>query len=203
MPLIETLKQTIEKVTGLGRPAPDEARAFVKPRKARTTLFKDDGIVPNNPALPFIHYRGAVRITDAFDPAAVFEQIFASNGWEGAWRNGIYDYVHYHPRIHEVLGVARGMATVQFGGGAGKTVALKAGDIVILPAGTGHQALRASKDLLVVGAYPSTGTYDLYTASKDGHDRAVELIPKVPLPQKDPVYGRSGPLKTVWRKHRR
>jgi hypothetical protein len=36
------------------------------------------------------------------------EELFRKNGWGASWRDGIYDYVHYHSRIHEVLGVARG-----------------------------------------------------------------------------------------------
>ena len=64
-------------------------------------------------------YRGAVRLAKNLDPAAVFEELFESNGWGRFLRNGIYDYVHYHSRIHEVLGVARGEGTVQFGGHLG------------------------------------------------------------------------------------
>jgi hypothetical protein len=35
---------------------------------------------------------------------------------------------------------------VQFGGKRGRTLTLKAGDVAILPAGTGHQRLNASED---------------------------------------------------------
>jgi uncharacterized protein YjlB len=59
-----------------------------------------------------------------------------------------------HSRIHEVLGVARGHARVRFGGAKGRALKLKVGDVVILPAGTGHERLSGSKDLLVIGAYP-------------------------------------------------
>ncbi len=174
-------------------------RAAVRPRKAWTSTFRDDGLVPNNEELPFVHYLSAVRLADAADPAAVLEQLFEENGWTGAWRNGIYDYVHYHPHTHEVLGIARGRARVRFGGRYGKVVQLKAGDVVVLPAGTGHQALSASRNLLVVGAYPRSGRYEEYGASLDEHGRAKRAVSEVPLPEKDPVYGAKGPLKKLWR----
>jgi uncharacterized protein YjlB len=194
----ETAKRTFERITGIGRLSSREARIHVRKRKAWPSCFADDGLVPNNPTLPFVHYRGAVDIKGAADPAALFERLFADNGWGGSWRNGIYDYVHYHPRTHEVLGVASGKARVRFGGDKGKFIALKAGDVVVLPAGTGHQALSASEDLVVVGAYPPQGKYEEYEGSLSEHGRAVRMIPKVPLPKKDPLYGAGGPLRRLW-----
>jgi uncharacterized protein YjlB len=127
------------------------------------------------------------------DPAAIMEDLFELNGWRDSWRNGIYDYVHYHSRIHEVLAIGRGKGTVRFGGNNGRTVEVKAGDVAILPAGTGHQCLTASSDFLVVGAYPPTSTYDECTKSED-HRQALKTIPKVGCPRKDPVYGTKGLL---------
>lgn len=145
-----------------------------------------------------IVYRGAVRFAAKLDPAAVLEDLFEENGWGDSWRNGIYDYVHYHSGIHEVLGIARGTGKVQFGGKLGKTIALKAGDIAVLPAGTGHRCLSASEEFLVVGAYPLAGKYDECTTSED-HDPALKTIPRVGRPRKDPVYGSKGPLVTAWK----
>ena len=199
----ETAKRAFERLTGIGRPSPREAASHVRRRKGWPSRFADDGLVPNNPNLPFIHYRGPVDVTDAADPAALFERLFEENGWGGSWRNGIYDYVHYHPRTHEVLGVASGKARVRFGGKKGKTLALKGGDVLVLPAGTGHQALSASKDLVVVGAYPPQGKYDEYEGSLTEHRRAVRMIAKVPLPNKDPVYGVGWPLKRLWTRRRK
>jgi len=199
----EALKRTFERLTGVARPSRRDATSRVEPRKAWLSCFADDGTVPNNPALPFVRYRGAVDLAGAADPAAVFEQLFKTNGWGGSWRNGIYDYVHYHPRTHEVLGIASGEARVRFGGAKGRVVRLKAGDVAILPAGTGHQALSATRDLVVVGAYPPDGQYEEYEGSAREHDRAVDMIPEVPLPRRDPVYGANGPLLKVWRKARR
>jgi uncharacterized protein YjlB len=200
MGMLESLKAEVEKLTGWRRPSPADLRSVVRRRKPNALRFKDDGVIPNNPKLPFIVYRSPVSLADNFDPAAVFEELFARNGWRDSWRNGIYDYVHYHPRTHEVLGVARGHARVRFGGKRGKELRLKAGDVAILPAGTGHQRLAGSKDLLVVGAYPPSGSYDECRASAAEHDRAVTTIPKVALPRKDPVYGQEGPLTRLWRR---
>jgi uncharacterized protein YjlB len=200
MGMLESLKAEVEKLTGWRRPSPADLRSVVRRRKPNALRFKDDGVIPNNPKLPFIVYRSPVSLADNFDPAAVFEELFARNGWRDSWRNGIYDYVHYHSRTHEVLGVARGHARVRFGGKRGKELRLKAGDVAILPAGTGHQRLAGSKDLLVVGAYPPSGSYDECRASAAEHDRAVTTIPKVALPRKDPVYGQEGPLTRLWRR---
>jgi uncharacterized protein YjlB len=101
--------------------------------------------------------------------------------------------------IHEVMGIARGRAKVRFGGEQGQEVDLSSGDVAVLPAGTGHQCLWASPDLVVIGAYPKSGKYDLCRGSKAEHDRAVEAIPQTPLPDTDPVYGAKGPLSNLWR----
>jgi uncharacterized protein YjlB len=198
MPAVETLKKITEKAIGWSRPGKNELDGLLRVRKAQTYRFKDDGIIPNHPRWPLVIYRSAVRLDDAFDPAAVFEELFERNGWGDCWRHGIYDYVHYHSRIHEVLGIARGQGKVQFGGLKGRTVGVKAGDVAILPAGTGHQCLAASDDFLVIGAYPPNGTYDECTKSED-RKASLKTIPKVGRPRRDPVYGGDGPLLALWR----
>jgi uncharacterized protein YjlB len=162
--------------------------------------FADDGLVPNNPALPFLVYRGAVDVAAGRDPATVIERRFAAHGWGDMWRNGVYPFTHYHSRIHEALGVARGHARVRFGGTAGEELEIAAGDVAVLPAGTGHQRLSASSDFLVVGAYPPAGTYDLCRATPSDRARARATIPHVPLPPTDPLYGADGPLIALWGK---
>lgn len=197
MSLLEDVKRITEKATGWKRPG--DPKVLLRARKPQTYRFKDDGLIPNHPRWPLIIYKGVVRLPEDLDPAAVFEELFESNGWGDSWRGGIYDYAHYHSRIHEVLGIARGTGKVQFGGSKGRTLLLKAGDVAILPAGTGHQCLKASNDFLVVGAYPPTGKFDVCTTPED-RKKALVTIPKVAHPRKDPVYGAKGPLMPSWRK---
>ena len=161
-----------------------------------TYRFADDGVVPNSP-LPLVVYRGAIPAGG--DPAGACEAMFARHGWPDAWRNGIYADHHYHSTAHEVLGIARGEATVRLGGEHGRSVDLKAGDVVVIPAGVAHKREAASADLLVIGAYPKGQRPDLCRAEMAVHDRSSASIAKVPLPAADPVSGKAGPLLERWR----
>ena len=163
-----------------------------------THLFADDGRIPNNPKLPLILYRGGVELAGSPDPELLIEKTFAANGWGDMWRNGIYPYAHYHSMIHEAMGIARGRAKVRFGGENGEEIEIAPGDVVILPAGTGHHCLKPSRDLVVIGAYPPSGKYNL-CRTKAEHAKALKTIPAVPLPDTDPVHGEGGPLVTLWR----
>jgi uncharacterized protein YjlB len=170
------------------------AKDRVSPEAIR---FGDDGAIPNN-RLPFLVYPAAVDVSGA-DPAAAFETRFAANGWRGSWRNGIFPFPHYHSTAHEVLGIARGEAKVRFGGAQGLVLTVRPGDVVVIPAGVGHQNLGSSADLLVVGAYPGGVRADLCQGRSEERSRVLESIAKVPLPAADPVYGQDGPLLEHWR----
>ena len=132
------------------------------------------------------------------DPAVPFERTFAAHGWADGWRNGIYPFLHFHTATHEVLGIARGRATVQFGGAKGQALTVEAGDVVVLPAGTGHRRIEASGDLLVVGAYPRNASFDQKRPGQVDHQKALAAIAEVPLPEMDPVHGEGGPLMKLW-----
>ena len=199
MPILENAKRAFEKLTGIGRPKRGDLSAMVRPRKPHLFHFKDDGRTPNS-ALPLVLYRSPVALDGAHDPAAMFEELFASHGWDDSWRNGMYDFLHFHTHTHEVLGVARGHVRAQFGGSKGKAVDLKTGDVVVLPAGTGHKRLSGSRGLLIVGAYPATGSYDEPKPNDIDHAKAVAAIARVPAPAQDPVYGKRGPLVELWRR---
>jgi uncharacterized protein YjlB len=157
--------------------------------------FPDDGTVPNN-KLPLVVYRGALK--DESGRANACERMFDRNGWPGAWRNGIYGHHHYHSTAHEVFGIAAGNARVRLGGDNGQTVELRAGDVVVIPAGVAHKRESASPDLLVIGSYPRGQSPDHCRAEPGAHDKAIGRIARVPLPAADPVTGGAGPLLNCW-----
>lgn len=160
-------------------------------------LTRSEGF-PNNPKLPLLVYRQALSKAGK-DVAGDLERLFESHGWGGTWQNGVYDYHHFHSNTHEVLGVCAGRAKVQFGGPMGPIVSVGAGDAAILPAGTGHKRIEASKDFLVVGAYPAGHEdYDLLRGNPTEQKAAEKRIAKVPVPDSDPVYGAKGPLFAHW-----
>jgi uncharacterized protein YjlB len=196
--VLEGAKKLAEKMTGIGRPARAGLGKLVRARTPTALVFADDGKTPNNPGCPLLLYRDVVLFRKGLDPAAIFEELFAAHSWGRSWRNGIYDFLHFHTSSHEVLGIARGSARVQFGGLKGKTLTLEAGDVVVLPAGTGHQRVTASDDLLVVGAYPEDGKYDEAQPREIDHADAQESIALVPVPDADPIYGPDGPLRHLW-----
>lgn len=197
MPLKDQVKNYAKKLLE-NKPNTAELETFKRPRKPVAYNFDDDGIVPNNRRFPVLCYRGAFALSKTtFDPATVIDAVFESNGWGRSWRDTVYDFVHYHSQIHEVMGVARGTAKIECGGVKGRTLSVKAGDVVVLPAGTGHRLIEASEDFLVVGAYPEAGSYDEITDTR-GRPDAVKRIGKVRKPAKDPVYGSRGPLARLW-----
>jgi uncharacterized protein YjlB len=163
-------------------------------------FFEDDGLVPNNP-LPLVIYKGAIDVDNAH-PEKTVEELFGANGWGEMWRNGVYDYLHYHATVHEVLGVTRGHAMVRFGGDCGEAIQITAGDVAILPAGTGHQCLLASQDFRVVGAYPPGPGMHVTRPTVENYLAAMKSIPAVKLPKTDPVRGLDGPLIGLWKRSR-
>jgi len=160
----------------------------------RIEHFSDDGGIPNS-ALPVVIYRGA--LADA--SAEGMERLFDSNGWPSAWRYGVYDYHHYHSTTHECLGVAAGSARLHLGGPSGLVFAVAAGDVIVLPAGTGHKNVGSSPDFLVVGAYPPGGQADMLYGKSGERPEADERIAKVAAPKTDPVGGQGGPVLEYWR----
>ena len=161
-------------------------------------LLPPAGEIPNHPRWPLLVYQRAVPIMGA-DPAAAFERLFARNRWPAAWRDGIYPFHHFHSNGHEVLGIYSGEVVVQFGGEGGVVVRASPGDVIVLPAGTGHKRLSVEGVLGVVGAYPEGSQPDtcMPPFARGAHPAAI--VDAVPLPGLDPVFGASGPLFEHWR----
>lgn len=160
--------------------------------------FVDDGETPNS-KLPLLLYKGALKL-EGRDPAADCEALFEKNNWPPAWRASVHPFLHFHTRCHEALGVVRGSGRVQFGGCNGRTLAFEAGDVIVLPAGTGHQRVESSRDLVIVGAYPdNTPQVDQQRPGTMDHAQALERIASVPVPTADPLFGKGGPLVEAWK----
>lgn len=161
-----------------------------------TLFFGTDGRVPNHPRYPVLLYRAVLVAGD--DLAVAFERLFTRHGWPPRWRDGVYPYHHYHADTHEAFGIAAGRACLRLGGGQGRDIEIRAGDVLVLPAGTSHCGLSASDDFLAVGAYPSDAEVDMQRES-DGVPAAVKArILSVAHPGADPAFGAEGPLMSLW-----
>jgi uncharacterized protein YjlB len=170
---------------------------LVNPKpKVDKHILKDDGVFPNS-GLFLLIYRNVFKEEDK-DMADRIEETFHGNDWKNSWRNGIYDYAHYHSITHEVLGIYSGKALVQFGGPKGINEELQKGDVVIIPAGVAHQCLDASGDFKCIGAYPEGSDYDIKKGEAADRPEADKNIEKVELPDSDPVYGIGGLLQLEW-----
>ena len=153
--------------------------------------------VPNHPCLPALIYPAVLG--EAPDIERV-KALFERNRWFRVWDWTVFDYHHFHPSAAEVLAVARGHARIRLGGPDGTLHEVRAGDVMVLPAGFGHCREASTEDFTVVGAYPEgQEEREVVRASAEAAEAARPVIERTPLPSTDPVYGERGPLRDLWR----
>lgn len=112
--------------------------------------------VPNS-HLPVLVYRSVLP-----SPHSETSAIYAleQNDWMHGGTFKHYPAHHYHSITHECYAVFRGSTRFLYGKGpldedvAGLEVELKAGDIIVHPAGVAHCNVDSSGDFEYVGVYP-------------------------------------------------
>ncbi|KAF2015161.1 hypothetical protein BU24DRAFT_463877 [Aaosphaeria arxii CBS 175.79] len=158
--------------------------------------------VPNN-KLPVIVYRDVLPEPHAEDSTT---QFLEANKWQkkGFWPGT--EVHHFHPNTHECYGVVVGTTTMLVGRGqldgssGGQTIALRAGDVIVIPAGVSHMNVTMTEDYRFVGVYPD-GSPQWTSQRCDKLGIMTELkneISCVPLPAADPVEGEGGTLIKLW-----
>lgn len=103
-----------------------------------------------------------------------FEALFTRNGWPAAWRNGVFPFHHYLSNAH------------------------RPGDVIVLPAGTGHKKISSRGALGIVGAYPQGAKPDTCMPPFARKAKNAQSVLQVGLPPGDPVHGAGGPLFAHW-----
>jgi uncharacterized protein YjlB len=144
--------------------------------------------IPNHPSFAVLIYRGVDGVAEGPEAARA---LFAAHGWGGSWVDGVFDFHHFHSTSHEALGVVAGAATLELGGPQGEAFDVAAGDVLVLPAGTGHRRATARDGFTVVGAYPAgQERYDLLRGESAAEVAAArERIAALGAPSQDPVGG--------------
>ena len=137
--------------------------------------------IPNHPRFPVLLYR----------EVEAAPELFAQHGSGGSWVNGVFDFHHFHSTSHEALAVVAGTATLELGGPQGRSFDVVPGDVLVLPAGTGHRRATARDGFTVVGAYPSgQENYDLLRGDDPAEvEAARRRIAALGPPPQDPVGG--------------
>lgn len=162
-----------------------------KPTKASTHTFTaDEVLVPNSPH-PCTILFGALQVSGVHDvPNATLlrltNELLEPYAWDARWVWTIYYFTHYHPNCHEALAIISGSGDVLLGGALnGERFSIKSGDVVLIPAGVGHQLISQSDSFRVVGCYPKGKTYLTFRSFKkyrEGYRKAYAADPVPPHP---------------------
>ncbi|KAL2414117.1 hypothetical protein ABEF95_013758 [Exophiala dermatitidis] len=181
-----------------------------------TYLFSPTLYVPNSP-LPVLIYRAVLEPASASqdgDAQALSANSLRNQIEQNKWRYGgvfkHYPTHHFHSVTHECYAVFKGRSRLLLGRGPldevndghAKEVELRAGDIIVLPAGVSHCCLHSEDDYSYVGLYPEGSPHWDNNWCKASPEETMEKTAtawSVPIPSYDPIYGKDGPLCTIWR----
>jgi uncharacterized protein YjlB len=111
----------------------------------------------------------------------------------------MYKQHHYHSTTHEILVVVNGSARLFFGGQGnpeGVRQKVSKGDVMFLPAGTGHAMEEDLGGFSMVGSYP-VGAEDWDHCTGGEGEEAAERIKRLEWFAEDPIYGSDGPAMEV------
>src|SRR3954452_8919682 len=144
--------------------------------------------IPNHPSFPVLIYHEVEAASEGPDAARAG---FAAHDWGGSWVDRVFEFHPFPSTSHEALAVVAGAATLELGGPQGEAFDVVAGDVLVLPAGTGHRRATARAGFPVVGAYPAgQEDYDLLRGeSAEEVEAARARIAALPAPPDDPVGG--------------
>ena len=162
----------------------------------REYFLTDDGSFPNS-RFPLLQYMKLIAPEGAYSAGKTIE-LLEQNHCGKAWKNGIFDYHHYHSNAHEVLVCYMGKAEVQFGGPEGIELEFSTGDAVIIPAGVAHKCIHSENGFRCLGAYAGNRDYDMNYGNPTERPHSDHQIALVPHPQSDPFFGKHGPLLKHW-----
>ena len=165
-------------------------KTTIEQQGAATLIYLEPWEWIPNSELPVIVYPGGFP-TDKPNLKDRVAKRLQTSGWGNTWVSGIYPYHHYHSNTHEVLVMLSGNCSIQLGGPEGYALNATAGDVIVLPAGTGH-ACYTQSDYRVFGAYPGGRSWDLITGAAE-HREPDNL----PVPEQDPL-GERGVLRRAW-----
>jgi uncharacterized protein YjlB len=144
--------------------------------------------IPNHPSFPVLVYRGVKLVVAGADACRA---LFAEHGWPDSWAGGLFGFHHFHSTSHQVMGVVAGRARLELGGPQGRAFDVSAGDVIVLPAGTGHRRVSSAGGFSVVGAHPAGQEhFDLLRGDDPSEVAAArERIAALAVPPQDPVGG--------------
>lgn len=89
--------------------------------------------------------------------------------------------------------------TLALGGEQGIVIEVKAGDVLVIPAGGGHCNQGADGAFRVVGAHPDGMNWDMGYGNAEERPEKLDNIKKGPLPEAAPGQWQEGPVREHWR----